>query len=126
MRNSRRTRSTPAAYERKTNHALLLSSSVPPANVGRYTVFGTNMKRDSKTELSPNSICCDWVTGILVPMLVVAALTGGCRDPLLTDDEPRSQYDRYDALRDQRAPARVEDAFGTQKPNLRGRLLIKQ
>jgi len=62
----------------------------------------------------------------MVALLSGGVFVGGCRDPLLTDDEPRSQYDRYDALRDQRAPARVEDAFGTQKPNLRGRLLIKQ
>ena len=66
---------------------------------------------------------------VCVPVIAAVGATllvAGCRDPLLTDDEPRSQYDRYDALRDQRAPARVEDAFGTQKPNLRGRLLIKQ
>ena len=47
---------------------------------------------------------------------------GGCREPLLSDQEARSQYDRYDALRDQRAPSTVEDEFGQPKPNLRGRL----
>jgi len=41
---------------------------------------------------------------------------------LLSDQEARSQYDRYDALRDQRAPSTVEDEFGQPKPNLRGRL----
>ena len=47
----------------------------------------------------------------------------GCADPLLTPDEPRSQFDRYDAIRDQRAPSYVDDEFGRKRPNLRGRLL---
>ena len=47
----------------------------------------------------------------------------GCGEPLLAESEPRSQYDRYDALRGQRPPAFVTDEFGIDKPNLRGRLL---
>jgi hypothetical protein len=55
---------------------------------------------------------------------LAALLTlGGCGGALLADDEPRSQYDRYDALRGQRPPAGIEDEFGITKPNLRGRLL---
>jgi hypothetical protein len=55
--------------------------------------------------------------------LVLLAALGGCGGALLADDEPRSQYDRYDALRGQRPPAGIEDEFGITKPNLRGRLL---
>jgi hypothetical protein len=59
-----------------------------------------------------------------IALASVAGLSGlsGCREPLLSDQEARSQYDRYDALRDQRAPSTVEDEFGQPKPNLRGRL----
>ena len=58
-------------------------------------------------------------------VLAVGALgtAGGCGEPLLAENEPRSQYDRYDALRGQRPPATVTDEFGIDKPNLRGRLL---
>ncbi|MCC6229318.1 MAG: hypothetical protein IT432_08845 [Phycisphaerales bacterium] len=57
-------------------------------------------------------------------LLVVGVITG-CYDPLLTPDEERSQYDRYDAIRDQRAPSYIEDEFGRRQPNLRARLLEK-
>lgn len=59
-------------------------------------------------------------------MLTVLAACGGCSDPLLSPEEPRSQYDRYDALRAQRADGYEYDAFGRQRPNLRGRLLGKE
>lgn len=48
---------------------------------------------------------------------------GGCLDPLLSPDEPRSQYSRYDLVRGQFAPQYIEDEFGRRQPNLRGRLL---
>jgi hypothetical protein len=51
---------------------------------------------------------------------------GGCADPLLAPDEPRSQYDRYDAARDQRAASTYFDEFGYSRPNLRGRLLPRE
>jgi len=50
----------------------------------------------------------------------------GCQKPLLSPDEPRSQYDRYDAVRDQRAATSYMDEFGYKRPNLRGRLLPKE
>jgi hypothetical protein len=54
------------------------------------------------------------------------AATSGCQKPLLSPDEPRSQYDRYDAVRDQRAATTYMDEFGYKRPNLRGRLLPKE
>ncbi len=57
---------------------------------------------------------------------VMTLTTTGCYKPLLSPDEERSQYDRYDAIRAQRAPAFIEDEFGRRRPNLRGRLLEKQ
>jgi hypothetical protein len=51
------------------------------------------------------------------------ALSTGCQQQLFPKDEPRSQFDRFDAVRDTRPPERLEDAFGNMKVNLRGRLL---
>lgn len=49
----------------------------------------------------------------------------GCSKPLLSPEEERTQFARYDALRNQYAPQYVEDEFGRQKPNLRARLSQK-
>lgn len=54
--------------------------------------------------------------------LLAGLALAGCHDPLFAQGEARSQYDAYDAVRDQRAPAYFEDPYGRQRPNLRGRL----
>ena len=59
---------------------------------------------------------------ITVLALAGAALCAGCRDPLFMPDDERSQFDRYDTVRNQRAPQSVTDEFGTTRPNLRARL----
>jgi hypothetical protein len=61
--------------------------------------------------------------------LCLAAITTGvtgCVDPLLSPNEPRSQYSRYDLVRGRFAPQYVEDEFGRRKPNLRGRLILPE
>lgn len=63
------------------------------------------------------------IAGLVTGMACVLA---GCQTPLLSPDEPRSQYDRYDAVRDQRAASSYTDEFGYKRPNLRGRLLPKE
>jgi 2-C-methyl-D-erythritol 4-phosphate cytidylyltransferase len=55
--------------------------------------------------------------------LGAAMALAGCYEPIFREDEPRSQYDRFDAVRDQRAPQFYFDEFGNRKPNIRGRLL---
>jgi hypothetical protein len=50
----------------------------------------------------------------------------GCERPLFVPDEPRTQFDSYDLIRNQYADEYVMDAYGRRKPNLRARLLPKQ
>ena len=52
-----------------------------------------------------------------------ALLSMGCQEPLFTPDQPRSQYDRFDTVRDRRADSYVFDEFGNRRPNIRGRLV---
>ncbi len=59
----------------------------------------------------------------LVGAVVVGTGLGACQKTPLRKDDQRSQFDRYDATRNERAPAYVQDAFGRRQPNLRGRLL---
>lgn len=53
------------------------------------------------------------------------SFAGGCSKPLLSPSEQRSPFDRYDAIRGGYAPQYVEDKYGRQQPNLRGRLSPK-
>jgi hypothetical protein len=59
-------------------------------------------------------------------LIAALAAASGCETPVLVPDEPRSQYDRFDAIRDQRAPSYVYDEFGSRRPNIRQRLLTGQ
>jgi len=59
-------------------------------------------------------------------LALALSLCPGCKKPLLSPDEERSQFDRYDAVRNQRAPQYVYDEFGRRRPNLRPRLLPKE
>jgi hypothetical protein len=66
--------------------------------------------------------------GLLLGLVLLSGgLSGGictgCQEQLFSPTEPRSQYDRFDAVRDRRADAYVEDEFGNKRPNLRGRLV---
>jgi hypothetical protein len=61
---------------------------------------------------------------------VLAGLGGaslsGCNTTPFAPREPRTQYDRYDQVRNQLAEPYVFDEFGRRRPNLRGRLSPKQ
>lgn len=59
---------------------------------------------------------------LVILMGAAGLLLGGCEKAVLTPDEPRSQYDRFDAVRDRRAPSYVMDEFGKRRPNIRARL----
>ena len=55
--------------------------------------------------------------------LLGCTLLAGCQKTALRPDDQRSQYDRYDQARNQRAEPFLEDEFGRRTPNLSGRLL---
>jgi hypothetical protein len=63
---------------------------------------------------------------ILPAAALFSVAPAGCSTPLLSPDQPRSQYDRYDAVRAQHASQYKEDEFGQRKPNLRARLIPKE
>jgi hypothetical protein len=65
------------------------------------------------------------VVGIL-SLAVAAMAAGGCQKPLFAENDVRSQYDRFDAVRDRRAPTWVFDEYGARRPNLRGRVLTSE
>ncbi len=73
-----------------------------------------------------NARCCRTPLRLVVGLgsaLLMGAMLGGCYEPVFREDEARSQYDRFDAVREQRAPQYYYDEYGNRKPNIRGRLL---
>jgi len=59
----------------------------------------------------------------MVGVFGVVVLLSGCQKTLMRPDDDRSQYDRYDQSRSQRAQPFLEDEFGRRTPNLSARLL---
>lgn len=63
--------------------------------------------------------------GLLGVAMVLLGGLAGCHQPLFSERDERSQFDRYDKSRDQFAQQYVEDEFGRREPNLWGRLKPK-
>jgi hypothetical protein len=63
---------------------------------------------------------------LLGTFLLAALFAGGlgCQKTALRPDDTRSQFDRYDQSRSQRAQPFLEDEFGRRTPNLKDRLLV--
>lgn len=59
---------------------------------------------------------------LLAGLGVACLLLGGCQEPVFPEDQPRTPYERYQALRGQDRPAKTTDAFGNPQPDLRARL----
>lgn len=53
------------------------------------------------------------------------AVVGGCAKPLFPDNAPRTQFEKFDAMRSGAAPKEEPDVFGTPQPALRARLAPK-
>ena len=59
----------------------------------------------------------------LAVLCLAAILLAGCRKGVFIPTEDRSQFDRFDTSRDERAEPFLEDEYGRKVPNLRGRLI---
>lgn len=62
---------------------------------------------------------------ILLALSAAHAPLAGCAKPLLSPTDERTQYDRYDRVRNKFAQQYIEDEYGRRQPNLRGRLSPK-
>jgi hypothetical protein len=62
------------------------------------------------------------VRRLLVLCLLTWVWSGGCQDALLPDNAPRTQYERYDRVRGNHAPAERVGQYGEPAPALRERL----
>lgn len=51
-------------------------------------------------------------------------MSGACQKTALRPNDDRSQFDRYDQSRSQRAQPFLEDEYGRRTPNLKERLLV--
>jgi hypothetical protein len=60
-----------------------------------------------------------------IPLLVAAALAGGCTKPLFPENAPRTQFEKFDSMRSGASPTEEPDVFGTPQPALRSRLTPK-
>lgn len=58
-------------------------------------------------------------------MLATLATLSACSSPLLAPDESRSQFDRYDTVRNQHADQYTLNKYLRRQPNLEGRLSHK-
>ena len=62
-------------------------------------------------------------TRFAVPALLLAAMaSGGCYKPLFNAKTSRTQYEKYDLMRNRYVPMEMPDAFGHPRPALRARL----
>ncbi len=65
------------------------------------------------------------VRSILAAALMLLPAAGGCAKPLFPENAPRTQFEKFDAMRSGAAPKEEPDVFGTPQPALRARLAPK-
>ena len=60
------------------------------------------------------------IHAVILGSMVLA--TGACQKPLFPEDQPRTQFDAHDTLRNRYVPLQEQDVFGNPQPALRARL----
>ncbi|MEO1279088.1 MAG: hypothetical protein AAFV77_09045, partial [Planctomycetota bacterium] len=60
--------------------------------------------------------------GALLLAVGCTAFVNGCQDPLITEDQLRSPFHRYDRVRNQDSDTFIRDEFGRARPNVVQRL----
>ena len=63
---------------------------------------------------------------MLGAMGIAAGLLCGCQKPLFPKDQPRTQFEIYDRMRNDNAQMTEPDEFGNPRPALRARLSQSQ
>lgn len=61
---------------------------------------------------------------VLLLLCGLSIVLVGCQKTALRPNDDRSQFDRYDQSRSERAQPFLEDEFGRRSPNLKARLLV--
>ena len=62
------------------------------------------------------------VTRRVLVLLLATVVMSGCQRVLFPPNAPRTQFEKYDRMRDRHAPADQPDVFGNPRPALRARL----
>ena len=55
-------------------------------------------------------------------VLLLSVVCSGCQRALFPKDDPRTQFETYDLMRQRFVPLEAPDVFGEPKPALRARL----
>ncbi|MCW5765653.1 MAG: hypothetical protein KIT68_06730 [Phycisphaeraceae bacterium] len=63
--------------------------------------------------------------GLALALMLQAAVAAGCARPLLSPEEERTPFDRYDGIRNQYAAVQVENEYRRLQPNMTARLAPK-
>lgn len=61
----------------------------------------------------------------LLILLAAGASLGACHRPLFPAAQPRTQFERFDQVRNQSVPQFIDDEFGRRRPNFQARLVPK-
>ncbi|MHA7811820.1 MAG: hypothetical protein ACX94C_00300 [Phycisphaerales bacterium] len=62
---------------------------------------------------------------LMLALSATTLLMTACQKTAIRPDDTRSQFDRYDQSRSQRAQPYLEDEYGRRTPNLKERLLVR-
>ena len=58
----------------------------------------------------------------LLSILTAGACLAACNKPLFPADQPRTQFERFDQVRNQSTPEYIDDEFGRRRPNVQARI----
>jgi hypothetical protein len=90
--------------------------------MGTIFVMSSASKRDMRDMRHTQPVKLALMAVGAVGALLIAA---GCTKPLFPESAPRTQFEKFDAMRTGAAPKDEPDVFGTPQPALRARLTPK-
>ena len=93
-----------------------------PAVMGTIFAMSSASNRDMRDMRHMQPVTVALLAAGAVGVLLIAA---GCTKPLFPESAPRTQFEKFDAMRTGAAPKDEPDVFGTPQPALRARLTPK-